>query len=76
MLVLKRKNGQGIKIGNDITVRILSIDKDGIVKIGIEAPREIKVFREEIYEEISSQNKESSEFDIKVAKDVFKKQGP
>ncbi len=72
MLVLKRKIGEAIKIGTDITVRILSIDH-GDVKIGIEAPKNIKIFREELYEEISGANRDSLDFDVDRAKNLFKK---
>lgn len=73
MLILKRKIGEAIKIGSDVTVRMLSIDKDGVIKIGIEAPKEIKIFREEVYNEISLQNKASTDFDVESAKEIFKK---
>lgn len=73
MLILKRKIGEAIKIGSDITIRMLSMDKDGVIKIGIEAPKEIRVFREEIYDEISLQNKASTDFDVDSAKEILKK---
>lgn len=47
MLVLTRKKGQSILIGNDIKVMVSSISKDS-VRIGIAAPRGIPVFRDEI----------------------------
>jgi|UniRef100_A0A7V3RFK3 carbon storage regulator len=72
MLILKRKIGEAIKIGNDVTVRILSIDR-GEIKIGIEAPKDVKVFREELYEEISNLNRESGNFDVNLAKEIFRK---
>ena len=51
MLVLKRRLNEEIKIGADVTVRILSI-ADGQVKIGIEAPRSVEVYRTEIMEKV------------------------
>ena len=48
MLVLSRKENQKIRIGNDIIINIISVS-DGNVKIGIEANKDIKIFREEIY---------------------------
>ena len=47
MLVLTRKEGEQILIGEDITVRIVLIDK-GKVRIGIEAPRDVKILRAEL----------------------------
>ena len=47
MLILSRKTDQQIKIGDDITITIIEIH-DGQVKIGVEAPRNIKVFRQEV----------------------------
>jgi len=51
MLVLNRKNGEEIKIGNDITIRIISA-QDGNTKLGIEAPHDIAILRGELYENI------------------------
>ena len=54
MLVLTRKLNQSIMIGDDIEVSVLSITGDK-VRIGIQAPREIPVFRNEVYREIREQ---------------------
>lgn len=51
MLVLSRKENQKIRIGNDIIINVISIS-EGNVKLGIEANRNIKIFREEIYNSI------------------------
>lgn len=58
MLVLSRKKNESIMIGDNIEVKILSVDGDQ-VKVGIIAPKKIKVHRAEIYEAIQKQNEES-----------------
>ena len=55
MLVLTRKLNQSIMIGDNIEVTVLSTTGDK-VRIGIQAPREIPVFRKEIYLEIQQEN--------------------
>ena len=55
MLVLTRKSNQSVMIGDDIEVTVLSIIGEK-VRIGIQAPREIPVFRKEVYLEIQQQN--------------------
>jgi len=49
MLVLSRKRGEAITIGNGVTITVLSVQGDK-VKLGIVAPSEVPVHREEIYE--------------------------
>lgn len=51
MLILTRKHGEALVIGDDVKVYILASQGDQ-VRIGIEAPKEISVHREEIYERI------------------------
>ncbi|MDI6813082.1 MAG: carbon storage regulator CsrA [Desulfitobacteriaceae bacterium] len=58
MLVLSRKLDQRIKIGEDIEIVVVSISGD-TVKLGIEAPRSVKVLRSEVYEEIRDQNRQA-----------------
>ena len=55
MLVLTRKSNQSIMIGDDIEVCVLSIMGEK-VRIGIQAPRDIPVFRNEVYLEIQQEN--------------------
>lgn len=63
MLVLTRKVGEGIVIGEDIVVRVMEC-KDGRIRLGIEAPRDRKIYREEIYERICLENREASQWDL------------
>lgn len=58
MLVLSRKTNQSIIIGENIEIMIVDIKGDQI-KIGINAPKSIKVFRKEVFDDIKNQNKES-----------------
>ena len=55
MLVLTRKPGQTITIGDDVKVTIMDV-KGGQVKLGIEAPKEVAVFREEVYLKVQQEN--------------------
>lgn len=55
MLVLTRRPGESIVIGNDIVVTIVEI-KGGQVRVGVKAPREIQVHREEIYAQVRQEN--------------------
>jgi len=51
MLILSRKMGESIHVGDTVTVTVLGVAR-GQVKIGIEAPRDLSVHREEIYQRI------------------------
>ncbi len=55
MLVLTRKIGERIRIGDDIVVNVLEVSK-GSVRIGIEAPKQIPIYRSEVYERILEEN--------------------
>ncbi|MCX8031321.1 MAG: carbon storage regulator CsrA [Thermodesulfovibrionales bacterium] len=55
MLVLTRKISESVKIGDDITITIVEISPNS-VKIGIKAPHTIKIYRQELYDKIKSEN--------------------
>jgi len=61
MLILSRKTNQKILIGDDIEITIIEVRGDQ-VKIGIKAPQEIQVFRQELYKEIQAENKSATMF--------------
>ncbi len=63
MLVLTRKAGEGIVIGDDIRITVVEL-KGGGVRIGIDAPRSTKVHRLEVYERIIQENREATQWDI------------
>ena len=59
MLILSRKVDEKIKIGTDITLTIIEVHGDQ-VKVGVEAPKNVKVFRQEVYDAIQAQNREAA----------------
>lgn len=56
MLLLTRKLGENIRIGDDVKITIVEV-KGNHVKLGIDAPPSVKVHREEIYERIQQENR-------------------
>ena len=75
MLVLTRKVGESINIGNNIKVTIINMD-GGQVRLGIEAPRDVIVHREEIYIKILEENRKAaktSTLDLKTIANNWKK---
>ncbi|BCN32557.1 carbon storage regulator CsrA [Anaeromicropila herbilytica] len=63
MLALSRKNNESIIIGNDIEITILEIKGDQ-VKIGINAPKSVSIYRKEIYLQIQESNREAAKSEI------------
>ncbi|CAM4245944.1 carbon storage regulator CsrA [Saccharibacillus endophyticus] len=63
MLVLSRKKGESIVIGDDIELTVLSVEGDTI-KLGIKAPKQIEIFRKEILASVQ-ENNESAAIDPK-----------
>lgn len=55
MLVLSRKKGESIIIDGKIEVKIISIEGD-LVKLGIEAPKSVAIYRQEVYKAIQEEN--------------------
>jgi carbon storage regulator len=63
VLVLTRKVGEGIIIGDDIKITIVEL-KGGGVRVGIDAPRDMKIHRQEVFDRIKQENKEATQWDI------------
>jgi len=55
MLILSRKKGEAILVGDDVKIVIISVGKDK-VKLGIEAPKDTSVHRDEVYDIIKKSN--------------------
>ncbi len=55
MLVLSRKLDESIVIGDNIVIKVISID-NGVVKLGIEAPTDISIIRDELIQEVKKSN--------------------
>ena len=66
MLVLTRKSAESIRIGDSIRVVVVEV-KDGQVKLGIEAPHDLPVHREEIYLKIQEENVAAAGLPMEIA---------
>lgn len=63
MLVLTRKISESFLVGDDVKITIIDIIGGNKVRVGIEAPQEIPVYREEIYEQIKAENQLAAKSD-------------
>ena len=77
MLILSRKINEKIMIGDDISVSIIEIRGDQ-VRIGVDAPKSVKVFRQEVFDAIKAENKAAAQsaavlpnLDIDAKREVF-----
>lgn len=70
MLALSRKQGESIMIGNDVEITILDIRNDQ-VKIGINAPKQVGIYRKEIYLQIQEENKQAVSEDVRQNKNAL-----
>ncbi len=69
MLVLTRKVGESITIGDEIKVYVMEI-KGRQVRLGIQAPRDMVVHREEVYQRILEENRLASQIDLEHLPDL------
>ncbi|MDD5373760.1 MAG: carbon storage regulator CsrA [Sulfurimonas sp.] len=76
MLVLSRKIDESIIIGDDITIKIISVEK-GVVKLGIDAPKNVSIIRNELLEDVKNANiaasKEIKLDDLTLLSTIIKK---
>ena len=70
MLALSRKKGEALVINNNIEVTVLEVKGDQ-VKIGISAPKEVPIYRKEVYLQIQDSNKEAMQADLEALKKLF-----
>lgn len=59
MLVLSRRVGESVVIGDDVTITVLDVRGD-VIRIGIDAPRSVSVHRAELLQELADSNQESA----------------
>ena len=73
MLVLTRKVGQSITLGDNIRVTVLSMEGDR-VSLGVDAPRDVRIFRSELLEATRQTNQEAQSSAVLSIKEILKNQ--
>lgn len=71
MLVISRKKGESLLIGDNIEITVVKLD-DGTVKLAIDAPKDVTILRKELYKEVQDENKNATEFNIDFIKNIKK----
>lgn len=71
MLIITRKKGESLMIGEDIEITVSRID-DGSIKLGIKAPKNITILRKELYEQVEKENKAATEINMDILKIIKK----
>lgn len=69
MLVISRKKGESLLIGEDVEITVVKID-DGSVKLSISAPKTITILRKELYKEVEEENRNAAATDMSVLKNI------
>lgn len=69
MLVLSRRAGESIVIGHDVVVTVLEVRGDQ-VRLGVQAPREVQVHREEVYAELEATNRAAASPSVQALRDL------
>lgn len=72
MLIITRKKGESLMIGDDIEITVSKLD-DGSVKLGIQAPKDITILRKELYEAVEKENKEAMKINMSLLNNIKKK---
>jgi carbon storage regulator len=72
MLVLTRKLGEVIRVGDTVTVRVLEV-KGNQVRLGVDAPSDVRIYREEVYRAIRKENEEAV---LRETGDAWQKSSP
>jgi carbon storage regulator len=67
MLVITRKKGESILIGDDIEIKVTKIE-DGSVKLAISAPKDMTILRQEVLEKVKQENKNAINIDLDILK--------
>jgi carbon storage regulator len=71
MLVITRKKGESILLGEDIEITVVKVD-DGSVKLSISAPKSVTILRKELYKEITEENRSAITFNSDMLKNIKK----
>lgn len=71
MLVVSRKKGESILIGDDIEITIIKLE-EGNVKLAISAPKSVTILRKELYKEVTDENKLAIISDFTILKNIKK----
>ena len=71
MLVITRKKGEAILLGEDIEITIVKVE-EGSVKLAISAPKNVTILRKELYYEVTEENKKATISDISILKSMKK----
>lgn len=71
MLVITRKKGESILIGNNVEITVIKLD-DGSVKLAIDAPKNVTILRKELYKDVQDENRHATEFNLELIKKIKK----
>jgi carbon storage regulator len=78
MLVLTRRIGESLVIGDDVIIRVLDVKGD-VVRIGVDAPRHVQIHRQEVYEAVKAANQAAaatSESALAALQDAVRQRRP
>ena len=71
MLVITRKKGDAILLGDNIEITVVKVE-EGSVKLAISAPKDVTILRKELYSEVTEENKNATISDISLLKKIKK----